>query len=119
MGAELESEEQDELGIADAVVEAIQNAVERKGTVDLYDRTSIVLSMLIHRSRGDFECTVPTVTPPGNLELNATRWRERFLTLSKRSRVPMPVATTAKPSWKWRTRLEMSLTYWKRSFSRM
>jgi len=76
---ELEAEIDDEKGLADQVIDAMEAAVENKGAADLYDRTSVALSMLIFRSRGDFQCTRSFKDPPGNLEFNITRWGERSL----------------------------------------
>jgi len=78
---ELEAEIKDEEGLADQVIEAMEAAVENKGAADLYDRTSVALSMLIFRSRGDFQCKRSSKDPPGNLEFNVTRWDERSLKL--------------------------------------
>lgn len=76
---ELEAEMEEEEGLADQVIDAMEAAVEKKGAADLYDRTSVALSMLIFRSRGDFHCKRNSKDPPGNLELNVTRWGERYL----------------------------------------
>jgi len=98
---ELEAEIDEEEGLADQVIDAMEAAVENKGAADLYDRTSLALSMLIFRSRGDFQCKRSSKDPPGNLEFNVTRWGERSLKIPwaiSKSSATYPKAQLAHPT---------------------